>query len=230
MTWTLQIELLFYMVLLSWFSIGALQRPLLLTWGVLAIVASVCLPLKYSLPAEGTAWFGILTALDSVLILKTLPLFLIGILLNERRCGRGTWLWHGFAILGCGFVFHLVDQRDHNPVSTLVFTILLGLSAFGRVPVLRMRPIVFVAGISYSLYLLHNNLGSTLIYQLDPLVGPWPALCVSTGLVVAIATLSTYYLERPVSKWLRIKWNEYQQRQPAVAPQPPLAAMREFGG
>ncbi len=229
-TWTLQVELLFYMVLLFWFSIGAFRRPLVLTWTTLAIVASVSLPLKYSWPSEGTVWFALATALESVLILKTLPLFLIGILLNERRCGRGSWWGHGAAILGCGLVFHLVDQRDYNPLGTVIFTVLLGMSAFGRIPALRLKPIAFVAGISYSLYLLHNNLGSTLIYHLDRWVGPWPALLLSTVLVVVIATLSTHYFERPVSKWLRSKWSAYRNSQPIADLQPSLVHVPKVGG
>jgi peptidoglycan/LPS O-acetylase OafA/YrhL len=205
-TWTLQVELLFYMILLTWFSLGALRRPLFLTGATLAVVAAGCFPLKLGWLAEGSVPFAIASALNSVLILETLPLFLIGILLNERRCGRGTWFTHGAAIAACGFVFHLVDLRDYNPAGTVLFTALLGFSAFGRVPVLRLKPIAFVAGISYSLYLLHNNLGSTLIYQMDPWIGPWPALIAASAVVFAVATASTYWFERPLGKWLRDRW------------------------
>lgn len=218
-TWTLQVELLFYMILLFWFSIGAFQRPLVLTWTVLAVVLAVSLPLKHGWLVPGTTGFGIATALESVLILKTLPLFLIGILLNERRVGRGSWWGCGAAMVACGAVFHVVDARDFNPLGTVLFTALLGLSAFGKIPALRLKPIVFVAGISYSLYLLHNNLGSTLIFHLDPWLGPWSALLLSTTLVVAIAILSTYYFERPVSSWLRERWSGFQRRSPANASQ-----------
>jgi peptidoglycan/LPS O-acetylase OafA/YrhL len=232
-TWTLQVELLFYMILLTWFSLGAFRRPLVLTWTMLAVIICVCLPMKYSWIASGSLAFATASALESVLILPTLPLFLIGLLLNERRCGRGSWLAIGSAIVGCGAVFHLVDQRGFNPAATALFTVLLGLSAYGRLPVLRFKPIVFVAGISYSLYLLHNNLGSTLIFHLDPLVGPWPALLLSTGLVVGIATLSTYWFERPLSAWLRKKWTRYRSGQIAAGGPPgslayPLSGSRRF--
>ena len=217
-TWTLQVELLFYLVLLTWFSMGALRKPIVLTWVTLAITAVVCLPLKHGWLAEGAIPFAIATSLNSVLILSTLPLFLIGILLNERRCGRGSWLGHGFAIVGCGIVFHLIDQKDYNPAVTVLFTALLGFSAFGRIPVLRLKPIAFVAGISYSLFLLHNNLGSTLIYHLDRWIGPWPALVLATVLVILIATTSTYWFERPVGKWISDRW--FNPRQSKLASDP----------
>jgi peptidoglycan/LPS O-acetylase OafA/YrhL len=205
-TWTLQVELLFYLVLLTWFSLGAMRRPWILTGVMLAMVAAVCVPLKHHWLAEGTVPFGIATALKTVFIMDTLPLFLIGVLLNELRCGRGSWTGHGLAIFGCGIVFHLIDERHFNPALTVFFTVLLAFSAFGRVPLLRLRPIAYVAGISYSLYLLHNNLGSTIIYHLDRAIGPWPALIVGTICVFAIATASTYWFERPLGSWLRNRW------------------------
>ena len=224
-TWTLQVELLFYLVLLTWFSIGALRRPLLLTWVTLAIVAAVCLPLKYSWLVESTTPYAIASSLNSVLILSTLPLFLIGILLNERRCGRGSWMGHGAAIVGCGIVFHLIDQNDYNPAGTVFFTALLGFSAFGKIPALRVKPIAFVAGISYSLFLLHNNLGSTLIYHLDRWIGPWPAIVLATVLVILIATVSTYWFERPVGNWIRDRWINLRQSKSTAAPTGSLAQM-----
>lgn len=209
-TWTLQVELLFYVILLGLYCIGGFRTPVRMIWLVLLVVVAVCLPLKHALVVQGSGTFAMFSALKMAFILETLPLFLVGILLNELRCGRGSWKGHLATIVACGFVFHCVDERGFNPMVTVAFTVLLGLSAFGRLPVLRLRPIVFISGISYSLYLLHNNLGSTLIFHLDPQVGPWGAIVIATAVVFTIAIVSTYCFERPLAAWLNRRWKEFR--------------------
>jgi peptidoglycan/LPS O-acetylase OafA/YrhL len=125
--------------------------------------------------------------------------------------------------LACIVAFHLVDLRDYNPVVTVFFTVLLGMSAFGKVPILRWKPIAFVAGASYSLYLLHNNLGSTVIYHLDGWIGPWPALLAATALIFVVAPISTHWFENPLCNRLRRWWMGPRTAVPTATPQPARA-------
>lgn len=213
-TWTLQVELLFYLVLLSLFMFGALDRPLSTAMWLMAVVVAVVGPVKWQiLPADSTtyAWYA---GLSHVLILSDLPLFFIGILINEIRCRRGNAAWHWFGIVVCGLIFHLVDTHGFNPAATVLLTAVLTLSAMGKMPVLRFRIFAYLSGISYSLYLIHNNLGTTLIYHLEPWIGVWPTLAAATLLVFVIATISTHYFELPLARRMRSQWDRIK---PALA-------------
>ncbi len=212
-TWTLQIELLFYGLLLLLFLSGWLERPLRTAAWMMAIVLVIELPLRHQWVGSATALGTGLSAMSTVLFLENLPLFFVGILLNEIRRRRGVGsltLWIGVVV--CAGVFHAVDGYGHNPAATALLVAVLALSAFGRLPVLRLRPLVFLSGISYSLYLLHNNLGCTILYHLDPVIGSWPALIVAAGAVVTIAYCSTRFFELPAARFLKAKWEFVKQR------------------
>ncbi len=232
-TWTLQIELFFYGWILLWFLSGWLQRPLRTVAWMMAAVLVVQFPLTHGWIDPHTTWGTVLTGLSTTLIAPHLPLFWIGMLIYEiyrRRQAGESFRAHGnlgVAILLCAIVFHAVDERGHNPLATVVFAVALGLAVAGRIPLLRAPVFVFISSISYALYLLHNNLGTTLIYQLDPQIGPWPALLVSTGMVVVVAYVSTHYFELPLSSYLRGRWNAFKtSRRTRFATTPTTATHR----
>ena len=167
-TWTLQIEMLFYFFLMTIFALGLLDKP------VRTMVAAVTFCLASGLfinwfhaSYPDSTWNGHLYVFEQLFFIRNMPLFAMGILLNELRCKRGNQyaLWGGIALSAT--VFHLIDLRGHNPAATVLMFGLLTASAFGRVPVLRWRGFVYLSFISYSLYLFHNNLGSALIRQLE---------------------------------------------------------------
>ena len=212
-TWTLQIEMLFYFFLMTIFALGLLDKPI----RTMTVAVTFCLAsglfinwFKASYPASD--WNGHLHVFDQLFFIRNLPLFAMGILLNELRCKRGNpyGLWAG--IVFSAIVFHLIDLRGHNPVATVLMFGLLTASAFGRVPVLRWKPFVYLSFISYSLYLFHNNLGSALIRQLE--IFGWPPLLsiiVATAFAIGIAHAMTYWLEQPLTKWLRLQYAKLKE-------------------
>jgi peptidoglycan/LPS O-acetylase OafA/YrhL len=226
-TWTLQIELFFYGWILLWFLSGWIRRPVRTAYWMLAYVLAVQLPLRYGLISEGSAWGTVLTGLSATLIAPHMPLFLIGVLLNEVRLATGDkksnqsqsahWLAIGF----CAVVFHAVDDHGHNPVVTGLLIAVLWRASLGKLSILRTPFFVFISGISYSLYLLHNNLGTTLMFHLDPVLGPWPALLFTLALVVGTAYCSTRFFELPLAKYLRTQWNSRRSLgRDSLAPSP----------
>ena len=207
-TWTLQIEMLFYFFLMTIFALGLLDKP------VRTMIAAVTFCLATGLfinwfhaSHPDSVWSGHLYVFEQLFFIRNLPLFAMGILLNELRCKRGNAYaqWAGIAF--SAIVFHLIDLRDHNPAATVLMFGLLTASAFGRVPVLRWKGFVYLSFISYALYLFHNNLGSALIRQLE-LFG-WPPLLsiiVATVFAFLVAHAMTYWLEQPLTKWLRTQY------------------------
>jgi peptidoglycan/LPS O-acetylase OafA/YrhL len=182
------------------------------------LTLGVCVPLKFMTSLEGSVWGAVLAGLNNSLILQYLPLFAIGILLNEIKNKTGKLWLNIIGIAAATIVFHAIDQRDHNPAVTLLMITVLGFSAFGKFPPLRFRPLVFVSAISYSLYLMHNNLGCTLIYHLNQNgISPWASMLLATAGTIVISTIATFWIERPISNGLRKIWIRVQKTRPLMA-------------
>ena len=204
-TWTLQVEILFYGVLVILFVTGALQNPLRAVWSLLVLSLGTCLCIRY---LEYTGHSGTLLGgmewYRDLLILEYIPLFTVGILLNEMRSRNGSMAMNAAGILASIVAFHAIDRHDHNPAVTLLLFSVLALAAFGKAPFLRFGPLVWISSFSYALYLMHNNLGCVVIWHLDHAgIPPVIAMILATLMVAGAAALVTWKIERPVTKWLR---------------------------
>ncbi|MCA0013429.1 acyltransferase [Mesorhizobium sp. B292B1B] len=72
----------------------------------------------------------------------------------------------------------------------------------------RIRPsplTLALGGLTYPLYLLHQNAGYLFINALTPLAGKWVAAWTCVALMVLVAWAIWRYFERPVQRWLRIR-------------------------
>ncbi len=207
-TWTLQIEMLFYAFLMTLLITGLLDKPI----RTMLVAVSVCL-----VCCSGFSWFrgaypdsnwnGMFRVAEDLFFMRNMPLFAMGILLNELRCKRGNpWgLWAGIA--ASGIVFHAIDLRGHNPAATVLMFGLLTASAYGKVPILRWKPLVFISFISYPLYLFHNNLGSLFMSQLESFgCPPLATIILAIAFVIGVGSAVTYWFEQPITKKLRVCW------------------------
>ena len=125
-TWTLQIEMLFYFLLLILFLGGALHHPIRTVFILLGISF---FGMTYVVRANANAPDAIATELSTFLsnlfILKYLPLFGMGILLHQIRFQLSHLGGCIAGIICCAFVFHAIDDHGHNPAATvLLFTLL----------------------------------------------------------------------------------------------------------
>lgn len=206
--WTLQIEMLFYLILTGLFVSGALKRPAV-TWGVLVLTALFICPLHDGWQAAGESGYVVQSVgvLRRVLLLDFIPLFAIGFLLYMVKIGQGPKWRNLVGMLAAATVFHMIDHGKHNPLATALIITLVALSAYGKVPMLRMRFFVFISTISYALYLFHNNLGCVLIHRFDAAgVPPVAAFGIVLVFAFALATLVTTRIEQPISRYLRTRF------------------------
>ncbi|MEM7455710.1 MAG: acyltransferase [Planctomycetota bacterium] len=211
-TWTLQVEMLFYAIILVLFIGGALNRPLR-TVLILAGISGFGLTYSNQLMATSpdSSWSLAVGFLTSLFILPYLPLFGMGILLNEIRSGRGSVLKYGLGILACAIVFHAVDDHGHNPVITLFLLGLLTLAAYGKIPPFRWKPFMVISASSYALYLFHNNLGCLLISTVnDAGLSPLLSFALGIGFSFCFAIFYTYKFEQPLTAYLRRKWKTFR--------------------
>ncbi len=207
-TWTLQIEMLFYAFLMLMLVAGLLDKPLrtmMVSISICLVCCSVFSWFQISYPES--VWNGRFKFVEDLFFMRNLPLFSMGILLNELRSNRGKpWLlWLGIVV--SAIVFHAIDLRDHNPLATVLMFGMLTAGAYGKLPMLRFKPLIYISFISYSLYLFHNNLGSGVMKLLETIGCP-PLLTVvlATAFAVAVGSAVTYWFEQPITKYLRGCW------------------------
>lgn len=210
--WTLQIEMMFYATLIGLYKLGALKRYFL-GWGTLLVLSLTVCPMldAWTEAHAGSSWFELATAIRRVLLLDFVPLFAIGFLLYMIKTDTGKRWQNIIGVLAAAAVFHSIDHGKHNPLATALIIGLVTLSAYGKVPPLRFRPLVYVSTISYALYLCHNNLGCALIHRFDSL-GIAPPVCFAIGIVFsfALAIIITNRIEQPITTALRGLWTRYR--------------------
>lgn len=207
--WTLEVELLFYAIMLLLMLRGRLARVHLLLWALLA------LRLAYHLSAT---WFGIDLpwTLSRLLILTYIPWFALGICVYLATQGRSAadgraWRPTALAALACLAVV------DHWGLAVLaaVLALLVWAAATGRLPWLAHPVLVFFGTISYPLYLVHENIGW--VVQRAVLARALPfdvSVLVAFGVSVALATLLTRTVEQPAMRAIR---SRYRQRRQGLA-------------
>lgn len=91
-------------------------------------------------------------------------------------------------------------------VATLLFSLLFMLFSMGYLKFINYRPLTWLGGISYSLYLVHQNIGYIVINKLKDLdIHFGLIIIIPAALSLSIATIITYYIERPALRMLRSK-------------------------
>lgn len=202
--WTLTVELTYYvmfaLVMVSW---GLTYRRLV--GFCVAWLAASLLTTRVHSPL-----------LDMIAQPHYAACFVAGILLYLlHRFGPDPLLW---GLLGCAWATEMYWQvhrtSGQHPsgamlnvwVSALIVTaffVLLTLIALGRLDAIRGRWLVLGGGLTYPLYLLHQQLGETLIGSLDPGVSHWILLAVVFAGMIVLAWLVHRFVERPLARQVK---------------------------
>ena len=210
--WTLQVEMLFYLTLVVLFRMGGLRRYFL-GWGTLLILSFFICPWLDSMEAVhgGGGWFAVATAFRRILLLDFVPLFTMGFLLYMIKTNTGARWKNVLGLMVAAIVFHHIDHGQHNPAATALILVLITLCAYGKVPPLRFKPLLYVSTISYPIYLFHNNLSCVLIFRFNQSGIP-PVICLGIAIIfsLALAIIVTNRIEQPISNLLRGAWSRYR--------------------
>lgn len=155
--WTLEVELLFYAMMLVLFAVGLLHRVHLVLLGLLALAA-------LATAAGGPPVPGVVKRL---LILDHLAWFVLGICVHlhtrpRQADDRARSLWLGVSALVTIGLAH-----GSLAVVALVLTLTVWAAASGSLPFLRFSPLVWLGAVSYPLYLIHQNVGYSLILAIQ---------------------------------------------------------------
>jgi peptidoglycan/LPS O-acetylase OafA/YrhL len=217
--WSLQVELLFYVVMLALHRSRLLRAfpQVLAAWLILAAAAQVALAWLDGLSL--VAW--VVPKVQTLFNLRYIHLFGIGMILYQG------WL-HGRLsgalrlLLAACLAQHALVDSPAAAVLIAALAALVQVSVAGTVGaanldaarrLLRARALVFLGTISYSLYLVHQNIGYVALRGSTQYGVPgWAALPAAVGLAVALAVLLTRLVEQPALR--RIKQVLEPRRKP----------------
>lgn len=226
--WTLQVEMMFYLVLVSLYCWGGISRPMWGWGGLLAVSLVLCPWLDANRASWGdTNLFALGTALRHLLVLDFVPLFAIGFLLYRIKTNVGARWQNVLGILAAAAVFHSIDHGKHNPAATALIVATVALAGYARLPMLRLRPLIAISGFSYAIYLCHNNLGCVLLHTFDHAgVPPWVCLAIVIPFSFGFAFLVTQWIEQPITNRLR---RTYLSRPQSAGSEKPVGVLDASG-
>lgn len=202
--WTLEVEILFYLGMFMLYRMRWLNRI------HHALLLLLLLRLTYFV-VERTWGIELSWTLSHLLILNYIPWFALGIsiYLATSRQDRGKWGQPVLIAASAILCLLLVDSLFLTVLAVCLATAVF-LAASGRASILRHRTLVWLGSISYPLYLLHENIGWSLLLRLRSLGIPTDvAILLGLTASLALATALTTLVEQPAMRWIR---NRYRNR------------------
>ncbi len=196
--WTLQAELFFYVQMLFWLVLGQLKRIhwIIAVWLLMTVV--------YALTAQRHLHFSY--TLRELLLLRHIPFFALGILFYRLHTRSGG-LRVNTGLIALALVAIGVSYAPAYLAAGVACCAIFALFVAGKLRGLRAAPFVFLGGISYSLYLLHQAIGFAVIHRLEAAGVPSLAAVTATALMMlALAAALTYGVERPAMRGIRQWW------------------------
>lgn len=200
--WTLTIEMFFYGWMFALYLFKALDKAEHLLLGILGLAV-----------AKSVGWISFPGVLDTVFLLKYSGLFLLGICffnIVNQRATPVTYIAIVLALLSV-IPFYKFNYTYFFAISGVA--LLLYLAVAGHLQFLVMKPLLFLGGISYSLYLIHQNIGYLIIKGLtDGGVNSVLSIAIAVATAVVLAWLLTTYVEKPSITWIRNTYKRFQAK------------------
>jgi peptidoglycan/LPS O-acetylase OafA/YrhL len=155
--------------------------------------------------------FGIPAVVVVSRILCFWQYFFAGILFFNIKTKGDVW-WRHAGLAMCFIVQNVVSDDIHSVLCLAVDFIIFYLFIYDKLSWIVQRPLLFLGTISYSLYLIHLNMGQLIIKYLYTIgANAWLRLIIPTLVSVFVATIMTYGIEKPAMKYIRTKYTQWQQ-------------------
>jgi peptidoglycan/LPS O-acetylase OafA/YrhL len=201
--WTLAVELSFYFFMFILFITKQLVR--------INLIAAVWLGIIIGCKAlERNSSMEIHELLKLLFLLEYGNLFIAGIMFYKIM-HRESYI--SYFIL---FICLITEYYLHGKLAYLItaYFFVFYLFVTNRLKVLIVKPLVYLGSISYSLYLIHQNVGYVVINEMKPfnILNPASIIMAPMALSLLLATLMQKYIERPSLVFIRNKWKESRLR------------------
>jgi len=191
--WTLTIELAFYFWMLVIFATGQMKHieKILIVWVLVATIVtldSLNIDLGYKLPR--------------LLLLDYIELFAAGICFFRYKDKTHT-LWTHLLIVLCVLALAASYHAAQAIVIASFFAIFL-LIINNKLRILRNSIFVYFGSISYTLYLIHQNIGYIIINKTyENNIHPFVGIAAAITVAIILAHILMVYVERPSLKHLK---------------------------
>lgn len=194
--WSLLPELLFYLLMSFLFVVKSIDRYYLYNSALLLLC---CVHYFFPLPIIG-----------KILSLHYILLFMIGIAFYRLHTNRANFFEHIFIFLNLSIGVLLYNVAQPSVSVKLLFflffavIILYYLFIYGKLKFLiAVKPLIFLGNISYALYLVHQNIGYVVIYQLEDIIGHFFSMIIAIAIAIFLAYIITYKIEPTFRKGLK---------------------------
>ncbi|KEQ53020.1 Acyltransferase 3 [Sphingobium chlorophenolicum] len=198
--WTLTVEIAFYFCMMSIWKWTGLRRlePVLAAW--------LALRWLYAL------WPGMPERVVMLLVLRYVPFFIIGILSYRIWSGQRRWRdqapYAALALLSIA----TIDSWD-IALAGFVLLVVFGALVAGKLRFLRLRPLVWMGGISYSFYLIHQHVGFVVMLKMaEAGYNPWAGFATAFAVALALGTIINRAVERPAGEAILSWWRRRRER------------------
>lgn len=191
--WTLTLELAFYFWIFIIFSIGQMKNieKILIGWILFAIVLALF---------ENNVQVG--DKLKKFLILDYIGLFAAGICFYKYKSKTDSKLTH--IVMALSVLLLNVGYSSSIAAGLSFLYCIFWLATINRAQFLANNVLVYLGYISYSLYLIHQNIGYIIINKFYELgIVPWIGILSAILLSLVLAHLTMVFVERPSLKILR---------------------------
>lgn len=192
--WTLTVEISFYAIMLALWRFRLLNR---IEW---ALGCWIALKLLWW-ASPGLSW-----RLGYVLILDYIPFFAIGVAAYRVWCGERRWIQQ-IPLLALGYGSVILDGTwEFIAVYALSIACFVAISR-NWLGFLSNSVLVWFGAISYTLYLVHQNVGYAIMDLLRGYgVTGLTAVLLVLPVVIALAWAITHFVERPALAYIRNYW------------------------
>lgn len=202
--WTLTIEIAFYACMLAlWRFVGLkhVERTIL-CWLAIKLVF-------------GLLWTNMPERLVMLLILRWVPFFAIGMIAYRLWSGKRSLRDQAPIVAAVLLTLALTEDRSYLLAGVILCFVFLALIN-GYLRWLCVAPLLWVGEISYSLYLIHQHIGFTIMLNAD--AAGWNPLLAYAAAVFAAFLLGwmlNRYVEKPSTRWILARWERFQLRRSA---------------
>ena len=193
--WTLQIELFFYMQMFVWYLVGGLDHIKFIIGGWLLLAAIYGIEARLGVQLSYT--------LRELLIVRYLPFFAAGTLLYRAYDSRDR-VWQTLLMLGACVISAWLVWSWREAIAISAFCAIFLLVISGKARFLSHQPFLFLGTVSYTLYLLHQNIGFIVIAQLESKgVSSGLSILAAIVFVLLLASVLTMAVEKPTMRGIR---------------------------
>lgn len=200
--WTLSVELIFYIIFsfLILFGLVKWNDIMCFIWMAIIVIYSI-LDVCFKIPHI------VSVVMNSIVLSNYAHMFIAGISLCRilNLTNREKQILNYMNLCVC-LIYHFYKYSIQSGLFVFIFVILMVMSVKTNISCRYFKPVVFVAKISYPLYLIHQNVGYIIIYAFTNIVNSY-VLGVLTAISVSIflAFLIHEYLEKPIVNLIKNK-------------------------